>query len=196
MHSLVFLLGFESDSYLGNSLIILHNSFGTMKAARLLFNEMENKDLVTWNSLIYGFVQNDGVKEAVRLFNKMPGKDAVSWTTMISGFPGDGDVEKSIQRFRVVPFKDDIAWTAMIFSFVSIELHEDALCWFRRMLSQSIEPNPLTLSSVLSAAAGLATLNQGMQIHAVLHKMCFEHVLSVQNSLISMYSKCGNMWDA
>ncbi|KAI9083586.1 hypothetical protein K1719_034528, partial [Acacia pycnantha] len=52
---------------------------------------------------------------------------------------------------------------------------------------------PLTLSSVLSASAALGILNQGMQIHTNVLKMNLEYDLSVQNSLVSMYSKCGNV---
>ncbi|KAK7832297.1 pentatricopeptide repeat-containing protein [Quercus suber] len=157
---------------------------------------MSRKDVVSWNSLIAGYVQCGSIEEAFILFEMMPRKDVISWTTMITGFSSKGITEKCIQLFKLMPQKDDIAWTAVISGFVNNGEYEEAFCWFIDMLQKAVRPNPLTLSGVLSASAGLATLNQGLQIHAHIVKMDLEIDLSIQNSLVSMYSKCGNVDDA
>ncbi|KAK2428379.1 Tetratricopeptide repeat (TPR) superfamily protein [Trifolium repens] len=64
------------------------------------------------------------------------------------------------------------------------------------MNQEGCRPNPLTISSVLAASANLVALNEGLQIHSHVLKMNLEYDLSIQNSLISFYAKCGNLNDA
>ncbi|XP_059463043.1 pentatricopeptide repeat-containing protein At1g53600, mitochondrial [Corylus avellana] len=196
VHGLVSHMGFDFDVFLGNSIMTMYCRFGCMDVATKIFHQMSRKDVVSWNSLIAGYVQCGSIEEAFRLFERMPGKDVVSWTTMITGFSSRGITEKCVQLFKLMPEKDDISWTAVISGFVNNGEYEEAFRWFIEMLQKAVRPNPLTLSSVLSASASLATLNQGLQIHAHVLKMVMEFDLSVQNSLVSMYSKCGNMDDA
>ncbi|KAF8031611.1 hypothetical protein BT93_D0740 [Corymbia citriodora subsp. variegata] len=195
-HGLVFQLGHGFDLFIRNSIIKMYSTFGFVDDAVKIFDSMDERNEVTWNSLISAYVQNDSIEEAYRLFAKMPGKDAVSWTTIISGFFGNRMIDRSIKLFEIMPVKDGIAWTAMISGFVKNSEFEEAFHWYIQMLQKAIKPNPLTLSSVLCASAGLAALNHGVQIHAHVVKMDLEHVLSIQNSLISMYSKCGSVLDA
>lgn len=196
IQGLVSRLGFGFDVFMGNSIITMYCRFGCIDLATNLFHHMSRKDVVSWNSLIAGYVQHGSIEEAFRLFERMPIKDIVSWTTTITGFSTKGLTDKCIQLFKLMPEKDDIAWTAVISGFVNNEEYEEAFHWFVEMLRKAVRPNPLTFSSVLSASASLATHTQGLQIHAQIVKMDMEVDLSVQNSLVSMYSKCGNLDDA
>ncbi|XP_027172553.1 pentatricopeptide repeat-containing protein At1g53600, mitochondrial [Coffea eugenioides] len=196
VHGLVSQLGFEFDVFLGNSLITMYSRFRCMDVARSVFDMMLEKDIVSWNSLISGYIQNKDLEEAYGLFEKAPEKDVVSWTTMITGYSEEGLTEKCIGLFTMMPEKDAIAWTALISGFVINGQYEEAICSFFQMLQTAVRPNPLTLSSALSASAGLATLNQGTQIHAQVIKRNMESDLSIQNTLVSFYSKCGNVDDA
>ncbi|KAE8673860.1 Pentatricopeptide repeat-containing protein [Hibiscus syriacus] len=196
MHGLVLRSGFEFCVFLGNSIITMYCRFGCIDAANLVFGMMTRKDLVSWNSLIMGYVQENETEKAYELFEKMPRKDVVSWTTMIMGFFGEGQTDKAVELFRMMPEKDDVAWTVVISGFVSNEMYEEAFRWFTAMLQKSVKPNSLTLSSLLSASANSAILSNGQQLHAQAIKMRLEFDLSIQNSLISMYSKCGNVADA
>ncbi|XP_043688096.1 pentatricopeptide repeat-containing protein At1g53600, mitochondrial [Telopea speciosissima] len=196
VHGLVFSMGFDFDVFLGNSIITMYCRVGYMDAAKTMFDLMNNKDIVSWNSLIAGYVENDKTEEAYMLFETMPIRDVVSWTTMISGFSNKGMIGEFIDLFIEMPEKDDISWTAVISGLVSNGEYEEALRWFIEMVQCSVKPNSLTLSSVLCASAGLAILNQGLQIHTHVVKMDMEFEVSVQNALISMYAKCGSVGDA
>ncbi|CAH2036589.1 unnamed protein product, partial [Thlaspi arvense] len=196
IHGLVSRMPLEFDMFLGNSLISMYSKLGYMAEAKAVFGVMTNKDSVSWNSLITGLVQSGQISEAYELFEKMPSKDMVSWTDMIKGFSGIGEVSKCVELFKMMPEKDGITWTAMISAFVSNGYYEEAICWFRKMLREEVCPNSYTFSSVLSATASLAALIEGLQIHTRVVKMNIENDLSVQNSLVSMYSKCGNTNDA
>ncbi|KAD5961918.1 hypothetical protein E3N88_13391 [Mikania micrantha] len=196
IHALVILLGFDFDTFLGNSVITMYCRLGDLDAAVRLFNIMEKKDTVSWNSLISGYIQAENIEEAYKHFNTMPFKDVYSWTTMITGFSNKGLTEKSVELFNIMPYKDDIVWTALISGFASNGKYEDSIHWFIQMLQTSVKPNALTFSSVLSSSASLAALNQGLQIHTHVLKTGMEFNLSVQNSLVSFYAKCGCVNDA
>ncbi|KAK6134486.1 hypothetical protein DH2020_031768 [Rehmannia glutinosa] len=187
VHGLASRLGFEFDVFMSNCIIAMYSRLGCINEARNLFSTMNEKDVVSWNALIHGYVQAGRLEEAHELFEKMGSKDSASWTTLITGFSNKGLTEKSIQLFNKMPERDDVAWTALISGFVNNGEHEEAICWFA---------NHLALSSLLRASASLAFLSLGLQIHASVFKMDMEHNLSIQNSLVSMYSKCGIVNDA
>ncbi|PIN16639.1 hypothetical protein CDL12_10705 [Handroanthus impetiginosus] len=198
MHGLVSHLGFQFDLFLSNSIIAMYSRFGCVNEARNLFNQMSEKDVVSWNSLIYCYVQAGRLEEAYELFEKADSKDSVSWTTLISGFSNKGLSEKCIKLFTSMPEveRDDVAWTALISGFVNNGEHEEAINWFIRMTRNAIRPNPITISSLLSASASLALMSLGLQMHAFVVKVNMEQDISIQNSFVSMYSKCGSVNDA
>ncbi|KMS98259.1 hypothetical protein BVRB_4g094080 [Beta vulgaris subsp. vulgaris] len=195
-HGLVLHMGFEYDVILCNSLINMYGKFGWLDAAMKLFNLMTKKDIISWNSIILSYVHAYEIEKAYDLFEVMPRRDIVSWTTMIGGFCGKGDVGKAIHLFNLMPHKDDVAWTAVISGLVNSERPTEAIHWYIRMTQGSFRPNVLTLSSMISAAADLANLIIGLQLHTHVVKMIMKSYLSVQNSLVTMYSKCGNISDA
>ncbi|KAK1389213.1 pentatricopeptide repeat-containing protein, mitochondrial [Heracleum sosnowskyi] len=197
LHALVLQMGLVLDVFLRNTVITMYCRFGCIDAAANIFHMIDKKDTVSWNSIIAGYVQSGDVDQAFELFKKMPEKDVVSWTTMIKGFSSNGSIEKSIELFEMMPDQgDDVAWTAVISGLENNGEYEKAICWFMTMLRRDVRPNPLTFSSVLSSSASLAILNQGQQLHAHVLKMNVEYDLSIQNSLVSMYSKCGSLGDA
>lgn len=196
MHGLLSRLGFEYDVFLANSVIAMYSRFGFVNEARNLFDTTSEKDVVSWNSLLNGYVQCGKLEEAYELFKRMDSKDLVSWTTLLTGFSSRGLTERCADLFSKMPEPDDVAWTALISAFVNNEEHEEAIRCFSQMVSDGIRPNPLTLSSLLSASASMASLSIGVQIHAYAIKLVMEHDLSIQNSLVSMYSKSGSVDDA
>ncbi|MED6136252.1 hypothetical protein PIB30_054378 [Stylosanthes scabra] len=196
IHALVSHMGFEFDSFLSNSFITMYCSFGLMHFASKIFCTMSKRDVVSWNSMISGYIHGDEVDAAYRVFERMPEKDLITWTAMISGFSKSGRVGKAMELFGMLPEKDTFVWTAVISGFVTNKVYWEALYWYAQMNREGCKPNPLTISSVLAASAAVVALNQGLQIHACVLKMSLECDLSVQNSLISFYSKCGNVMDA
>ncbi|CAL5055334.1 unnamed protein product [Urochloa decumbens] len=59
------------------------------------------------------------------------------------------------------------------------------------MLEAGVAPDSYTFPFVLKACAQLAALQQGRQLQAHVVKLGFHHDEHVQNSLISLYGKCG-----
>ncbi|KAL3510014.1 hypothetical protein ACH5RR_029415 [Cinchona calisaya] len=60
--------GFEPDQYLSNRLLLMHVKCGMMVDARKLFDDMPERNLVSWNTIIGGIVDSGDYLEAFRLF--------------------------------------------------------------------------------------------------------------------------------
>ncbi|XP_020238134.1 pentatricopeptide repeat-containing protein At2g27610 [Cajanus cajan] len=71
IHALVVKLGFEAERLVCNSLISMLSKSGMLKDARAIFDNMENKDSVSWNSMIAGHVINGQDLQAFETFKSM-----------------------------------------------------------------------------------------------------------------------------
>ena len=86
--------------------------------------------------------------------------------------------------------KDSIFWTSMISGLVQNERADDALKLFPRTLGILNSP---TIASLLSACAQLLSFKLGASIHGYVLRSNINLDLPAQNSLLSMYAKCGHL---
>ena len=56
VHSMIIKAGFDSDRYIGNTLLRMYAACGVIGLARRVFDEMIVRDVVTWSSMIAGHV--------------------------------------------------------------------------------------------------------------------------------------------
>ncbi|CAL8995649.1 unnamed protein product [Prunus brigantina] len=68
-----------------------------------------------------------------------------------------------------------------------------SLDFFKKMLLAGVQPNGITITSPISACTSLKSLNQGLEIYSLAIKMGFIDDVLVGNSLIDMFSKCGEV---
>ncbi|KAL6999101.1 hypothetical protein U1Q18_000266 [Sarracenia purpurea var. burkii] len=99
VHGIIEKLGFRSNLILQNSLIHLYACCGEMDDARMLFDKMPQKDVVTWNIMITQLVKQEDVDGAFGLFSRMPERSVRSWTAMIAGFVQCGKPKVAIELF-------------------------------------------------------------------------------------------------
>ncbi|GMQ04494.1 hypothetical protein CsSME_00049891 [Camellia sinensis var. sinensis] len=187
----------EGDGRLSKSLIHMYSMFGIMDYAHCIFlKNLKSCTVQSCNSMIIGYIQIGQLENAQILFDTVPFRDKISWTSMISGYFSAGKVEEACDFFKRMPDKDDVAWTTMISGYVQNECFAEATCLFAEMRTNGISPPNSTYSVLLGAAGALANLDQGKQFHCLLTKTLPELDLFIENALISMYAKCGEIDDA
>lgn len=71
IHGFVLRNGLETDSFIGISLLSLYMHCEKLSSARVLFDVMNNKSLVSWNAMIAGYSQNKLPDESLVLFREM-----------------------------------------------------------------------------------------------------------------------------
>lgn len=70
-HQQALIFGYESDLFVSSALIDMYSKCGHLKDARMLFDEIPTRNVVSWTSMIAGYVQNDDAVEAICLFKKL-----------------------------------------------------------------------------------------------------------------------------
>ncbi|EFJ25395.1 hypothetical protein SELMODRAFT_99756 [Selaginella moellendorffii] len=124
--------------------------------------------------------------------------DVVTDTALLNMYAACGDLEAAKRVFgsRRGERRDVVFWTAMIASYAQAGRGEEALALYKTMLSEEIKPNSVTYTSVLSACSSLGNILEGRKIHSKLEGKAEELDVAVQNSLLSMYARCGSLRDA
>ncbi|XP_077230644.1 tetratricopeptide repeat (TPR)-like superfamily protein [Tasmannia lanceolata] len=71
IHGHIAKIGFENNEFVQNSLINMYCKCGLVDMGHEIFDEVKEKGVITWNSMIGGFAQNGNSVEAVMLFDRM-----------------------------------------------------------------------------------------------------------------------------
>ncbi|KAJ4715998.1 Pentatricopeptide repeat-containing protein [Melia azedarach] len=114
--------------------------------------------------------------------------------SIIAMYSKCGDLDSSRTVFDQTTEKSLVSWTAIISGYVQNGCAREALNLFVKMRQENdYSIDSIMLVSVLTASGELAALVLCLQLHCYAFEAGFPHYRSVQNSLISAYSKCGNV---
>ncbi|KAH7651163.1 Tetratricopeptide-like helical domain-containing protein [Dioscorea alata] len=91
--------GLESSVFVHNVVIKMYSCLGLLQDARKVFDEMDERDLFSWNSLMAGYVGVGDVRMAREVFDDMPERDVVSWSTVIAGYVQEGSFMEAMELF-------------------------------------------------------------------------------------------------
>nr|XP_004229547.1 pentatricopeptide repeat-containing protein At3g24000, mitochondrial [Solanum lycopersicum] len=235
IHALVIAHGLHDNLIVGNALVTMYGKCGMMWEAKMVFQKMPDRELVTWNALIGGYADKKDTLEAVRTFKSMREEEnSPNYITLIhvlgscstetdllkygmplhghiiqTGFETNeyirnslitmyadcGDVNSSSLIFNALLNKTSVTWNAMLAANARLGLWEEALKLLLQMQREKLEFDQFSLSAALSAAANLASLEEGQQIHCLATKLGFDSNSFVGNATMDMYGKCGEMND-
>ncbi|GAV79256.1 PPR domain-containing protein/PPR_2 domain-containing protein/DYW_deaminase domain-containing protein [Cephalotus follicularis] len=117
-------------------------------------------------------------------------------TALVDMYGECGELKLAERVFGQMSGKNLVSWNAMIAAYVQNGQNKEALELFQDLLSESLKPDPVTISSILPAFAELASLSEGMQIHAYITKMWLGPNSFISNAMVYMYAKCGDLQTA
>ncbi|KAF6176492.1 hypothetical protein GIB67_007875 [Kingdonia uniflora] len=106
------------------------------------------------------------------------------------------EIESARQLFDEAPEKSLPSWNAMISGYAQNGLTETAISLFKKMQLLEVQPNPVTITSILSACAQFGTLSFGKWVHELVTRENFQSNTYVSTALIDMYAKCGSIKEA
>lgn len=102
VHGRVLANGYCSNLFVQTNLVNLYAAGGGANGvgyARSVFDEMDDRTVVSWNSLLAGYIGCGDIDEARRIFDEMPERNVISWTTMISGCAHNGRCRQALSLF-------------------------------------------------------------------------------------------------
>ncbi|ERM99184.1 pentatricopeptide repeat-containing protein At4g35130, chloroplastic [Amborella trichopoda] len=232
IHSDIVKLGYESFVFVSSALLHLYLKAGKLVIARNLFDEIPERNLISWNTMIEGCNLCGDANGAFSLFREMREKgispDYVTMTCMLraciklgclqlglalhcvivlNDLEGEltigtglvamytkfGSLEMGRRVFERMHERDVVSWNAMIGGYNQNNLPVDALNLFREMEISGIKPDHITVVMAIIAVAEMRAVVLGKQLHAHSVRNCIAYEVTVQNSLIDMYSKCGDL---
>ncbi|XP_019426761.1 PREDICTED: pentatricopeptide repeat-containing protein At3g13880-like isoform X1 [Lupinus angustifolius] len=71
IHAQIFKNDLQSNEFIGTSLVDMYSFFGSMEDGLRCFNSTPKLDVVTWTSMIAGYVQNGQLENALSLFHQL-----------------------------------------------------------------------------------------------------------------------------
>ncbi|XP_058186151.1 pentatricopeptide repeat-containing protein At3g09040, mitochondrial [Rhododendron vialii] len=88
LHSYIIKNKLEDNLFVGNALVDMYAKSGALDYARRKFELLKNRDNVSWNAIIVGYVQDEKEDEAFKLFERMTSDgitpDEVSLASILS----------------------------------------------------------------------------------------------------------------
>ncbi|GAB4841585.1 hypothetical protein Ancab_022299 [Ancistrocladus abbreviatus] len=128
-----------------------------------------------------------------RVFDEMAVTDVALWNAMVAGYVSNGDIDGARKVFEVMPERNVISWTTLVCGYVNVNRPSEAIGIFRRMQLKGVEPDQIAMLAALSACADLGALELGDWIHNYIDKYGLCRTVSLNNALIDMYVKSGNI---
>ncbi|XP_075481863.1 pentatricopeptide repeat-containing protein At3g29230-like isoform X1 [Primulina tabacum] len=163
IHAHVEKLNLYLDLFLCNSLIDAYSKFGIVgiRAARHVFDAMDEKDVVTYNSMINGLVRTGSLSEAKNMFDEMPNRDKVSWNTILDGYVKAGKMSEAFALFERMPSRDVISWSTVISGFAKLGDIEMARVLFDKMPVK----NSVPWTIIISGYAEMGLVKEAIELY-------------------------------
>ncbi|KAF5189885.1 Pentatricopeptide repeat-containing protein [Thalictrum thalictroides] len=233
IHGLAFKVGFDSISCLCSTLVTLYSEFGRWKDAEFLFQEMPERDMISWNSMMASYVQSGEFENALNLLAELHGMsritnnvtlayvlsacsclealnegkivhaliiraglhdDLLVGNALVSMYGNCRMIEKAEHVLGTMPVRDVVTWNALIGGHNENEEPQQAIKVFNLMREDASPADYITMVNLLGCFSGPdELLIFGMPIHAHTIRTGFERDYYVQNSLLTMYARCGDL---
>lgn len=187
-----------------NSMIVGCVRQGLMGEALSLFKEMRSREMkiddYTYPSVLNSFAALKNMKNAMAIHCLIVKTGFEVYllvgNALVDMYAKKGNIESALEVFKHMPDKDVISWTSLVTGYALNGTHEKALKLFCEMRDAGIYPDQFVIASILSVCAELTVLEFGQQIHANFIKSGLQASLSVDNSFVTMYAKCGCLEEA
>lgn len=203
-----YVMGEMRDEVSWNSMIVAYGQHRQGLRALALFQEMVRMglkvDMFTLASVLTAFTCVEDLLGGLQFHAKLIKTGFHQNSHVGSGLIdlyskcAAGGMSDCRKLFEEIPYPDLVLWNTMISGYSqNDEFSEDALDCFRQMQRVGHCADDCSFVCVISACSNLSSPSQGKQIHALAIKSDIpSNKVSVNNALVAMYSKCGNLHDA
>ncbi|KAL5744741.1 hypothetical protein ACOSQ2_027857 [Xanthoceras sorbifolium] len=202
IHSAVVKVGLDSNLYIGNGLVAMYGKCGCLIEARLVLDEMPSRDVVSWNSMVAGYAQSGRFDDALEVCREMEllrlKPDAGTMASLLPAVTNTSseNVVYVKEMFSQLAKKNLVSWNVMIAIYVNNSMPAEAVDLYSQMELKGIEPDAISVASVLPACGDLSALLLGRQIHQYVERKKLRPNLLLENALVDMYAKCGSLAEA
>ncbi|KAH6797344.1 hypothetical protein C2S52_021898 [Perilla frutescens var. hirtella] len=171
------------------------SAFSVLNEMRKIGEEINN---FTVSSVLSACADPDMFKEALQIhcstFKVGLYLDPVVKASLINAYSKVGAINLSEKVFAETrDLKQVGVWANVISAYVRSGIYEKAIILFQEMLEKGLAPDMYIASSILSM---IDSFTLGRQVHGYTLKLGMVSEVSVGSSILTMYSKCGNLEDS
>jgi len=112
--------GFLADTFVVNSLLAMYAAFRDTASMRGVFESCaEVADVVSWNTVVFGYAKCGEIGNARRVFDEMPHRNGVSWSAMVGAYAAAGELDVAREMFDRMPAigRNVVTWNLMVTGF-------------------------------------------------------------------------------
>ncbi|KAK7270732.1 hypothetical protein RJT34_26117 [Clitoria ternatea] len=236
LHGHVLKLGFQGDTFVQTGLVDMYSKCSHVECARQVFDEMPQRTVVSWNTMISGYSRVSLMNQALMLLKEMWGlgfePSSSTFVSVLSGYSNLDSFEFCLQGmsihccliklglvyfevsltnslmgmysqfcqldeakevFYLMVEKSIISWTTIMRGYVRIGHAVEAFSIFNQMQHQSIGMDFVVFLNLISGCIQVRELLLASSVHSLILKCGYDEVDSIENLLITMYAKCGNL---
>ncbi|CAA3022030.1 pentatricopeptide repeat-containing At5g13230, mitochondrial [Olea europaea subsp. europaea] len=193
MHCHALKVGLDLNVFVSNALMDVYAKAGKMKDAEDLFVDLENKNEVSWNTMIVGYVQLGDGEEALHLFLNMLAEQVkatqVTYSSILRGCASMAALELGIQihalTIKSLYDQDAAVSNALVDMYAKCGRIKDARIVFDKMRNQDV----VSWNSMVSAYSmhGL-----GSEALEVFENMRNTDIKPNQLTFVGVLSACSN----
>ncbi|XP_042965868.1 pentatricopeptide repeat-containing protein At2g35030, mitochondrial-like [Carya illinoinensis] len=134
---------------------------GKIGEAQRVFDGMCERDVVTWTTVITGYIKCGMVEEARRLFGRVDAKkNVITWTALVSGYIRLNRIKEAEWLFYEMPVKNVVSWNTMIDGYARNGKVDLALDLFERMP----ERNVVSWNTIITALAQCGMIDKARRL--------------------------------
>lgn len=165
-----------------------------------LFRRLVKTGYPSPNSFTFAFVLKacsivtafeEGRQVHTRVLRSGFGSNPFVQTALVNFYAKCEQIGLAKMTFDEIPERNSVAWSTMISGYTKVGLFNEALGLFREMQKAGVEPDEVTLVSMISACAGAGALDIGRWFHAYMEKQMIDTDLELSTALVNMYARCG-----
>ncbi|TKW16419.1 hypothetical protein SEVIR_5G298600v4 [Setaria viridis] len=144
-------------SYLGSALIDMYIKCGHVGRARNVFTRMEQKVVISWNSMIRGLALNGFADDAITLYEKMVSDgvqpNEITFVALLTACTHAGLVDKGMAFFEEMKKKHHVSPQVEHCACIVDLLCKSGRLWeaYKFICDMKVEPNAVIWSTLLSA---------------------------------------------
>ncbi|KAF6146244.1 hypothetical protein GIB67_011716 [Kingdonia uniflora] len=163
-------VGLDSDIPLASTLIALYGKCKDVKRARSLFDQMDTRDLVSWNAMIAAYEQSSfsslGVVSMGKWVHELVIRKELQanmsvTNALIDMYAKCGNIDLATGIFQKLPEKIIVSWTAMIGACRNHGHGKVTLELFSNMVEEGVRPTMFTFIAVLTTCRHSGLLEEG-----------------------------------
>ncbi|KAF9622535.1 hypothetical protein IFM89_031939 [Coptis chinensis] len=142
-------------------LLSMYAKLGDIDFAHFLFGGMHERNLLSWNSIVPGYVQNGLAYKGLNAFSDM--QVAVHGYAIKTGFGFDVSLTNALISmhfncahtdaghllFESMPMRSVVSWNAVITGYRNNNINEEVMNMFHLMIMEGQKPNFVTLLNIL-----------------------------------------------